>query len=103
MSNVSENKQKITYSTITVDNSTQYWIIILSEINWEDLRKHFMSNTFFLTSFKEHEFKEKDVVLIYQKHSLNARLHGFVSICQIKENIGVNRSGTFIFKDKNME
>lgn len=90
------------FSTIIVNEKVSYWIITLSEINWEDLKKHFLKGTFFITTFEKHNLKKNDVILIFQKHSINLKSHGFVAICQIKANIGKNELNINIFKDINM-
>lgn len=91
-----------TFSTIIVNLSSLYWIFVLSEINWEDLKRKFFKNTFYITSFGKHTFKKSDVILIFQKHSTNTKMCGFVAICQIKDNLGENYLDIVIFKDLNM-
>lgn len=98
-------KQYETFSTIVVDKFVKYWLFVLSEMNWEDLKRNISKNVFYITSYGKHEFKSKDVVLIFQKHSTNPKLHGFVAIIQIKENLGenkLNKLNITIFKDINM-
>lgn len=91
-----------TFSTITVNKHVSYWIFVLSEINWEDLKKNFSKNIFYITSFGKHEFDKNDVIFIFQKHTINLKLHGFVAICQIKDNLLDNDLEIVIFKDSNM-
>ncbi len=99
------NKEKKTtelLASFVISNDTSYWIFVLTEINWEDLKKNFMKKELYITSFGKHPIKQNDIVLLYQKHTSNLRLHGFVGACQIMKNIGENNIGVTIFKDFNM-
>lgn len=100
--NDSDNNNTNNFINSLVDNTTSYWIIVLTEINWEDLRRNLERKVLFITTFGKHPVKKKDIVLIYQKHTINAQLHGFVGFCQIAENFGLNNKGVVIFKDQNM-
>lgn len=91
-----------TFSTITVDKNISYWMFVLSDINWEDLKKNLMKDVFYITSFGLQELKSNDIVFVYQKHTTNLKLHGFVCVFQIDKNIGLNKMNIKIFKDVNM-
>lgn len=105
--NNSKNLQKVREKVKKIGNfkitkETNFWIYLISELNWTDLCKNYSKDIFLISSYEIKNVKKGDIILIFQKPSINVKLHGFVSICQIGSDLKENKENKKIFRDINM-
>jgi hypothetical protein len=93
---------KLSIGNFVIKRDTCFWIFVLSEINWTDLKVNFDKESYFISSFTCPKVKEGDVILVYLQHSSNKLLHGIVSMCQLGTNLELNTLNIKLFRDINM-
>lgn len=85
-----------------VKKSTMFWLLVLQENGWQDLRTSYDRDLHYISSYMNPNIKAGDIILVYQQHTTNKMAHGFVSVCQIRSDLEENKNKIKVFRDQNM-
>lgn len=94
--------KNITIGDFKIGTNTKFWIFVLHEINWNDLKANYDKGLYYVSSYTKPNVKKNDVVIVYLQHSSNKLAHGIVSICQLKNNLSENVNKIKLFRDVNI-
>lgn len=87
---------------IAIYPTTKYWIYVLNNAYSPKLLDSFKKHQYYLSSHKNYNINENDIIFIYQKNSTIHSNNGFIGLCQVSSKMIPNGGGIKIFKDANM-
>lgn len=85
-----------------ITKNTMFWLFVLSETNWNDLKTNYERGEYYVSSYTNPNINKNDIIIIYQQHKTNKLNHGIVSICQVNNSLTKNNKKIKIFRDINM-